>query len=343
MENNEIMAAEAGRSAKKGILKTALITTSVILAILILVNGIIIAITALAPDWYDGFKEKYLDEMTFSMAIQAVIMLAAILVGAKASDIKLGSYFAKPKISFSDTARLILIGIALGQGTTIFINVIITVIQAITGEIIGTVNFIADRNPVSAVIMFALMAFIIPLFEELMFRGIFMSPLLKYGKWFAVIASSIVFGLYHMNLQQIFGAFVLGLFMTIISVKAQSIIPALAFHMINNTIAATQYAAMGTFDTNRITESAYVAEHIGGVSVFIGVTILNFTLILVGIIVLIVTLATKGKKFFSLGNDPEYPLTKKGNMKAYFLSAPIVVLIVVFIGMTAFTIIAGRG
>lgn len=66
---------------------------------------------------------------------------------------------------------------------------------------------INSKSPVS--IIFIIL--IIPIVEELLFRGTVQKPLEKYGKFFAIIISSLVFAIYHGNLIQGIYAFICGL------------------------------------------------------------------------------------------------------------------------------------
>ncbi|MBO4433803.1 MAG: CPBP family intramembrane metalloprotease [Clostridia bacterium] len=75
------------------------------------------------------------------------------------------------------------------------------------------------------------------LLEEFAFRGIVLGLLRPYGDAFAIIASSIVFGIFHGNFTQIPFAFLVGIALGFIRVKSGSIIIPMAVHAINNFIA----------------------------------------------------------------------------------------------------------
>ena len=75
-----------------------------------------------------------------------------------------------------------------------------------------------------------------PIFEELIFRGAIMGPLRKYGDNFAILFSSLLFGLYHAVVLQIPFAFVMGLVLGYACTR-WSLRTAIALHIISNGIA----------------------------------------------------------------------------------------------------------
>ncbi|PIE95189.1 CPBP family intramembrane metalloprotease [Bacillus fungorum] len=82
-------------------------------------------------------------------------------------------------------------------------------------------------------------AIFVPIFEELIFRGIILHFLQqRFPFWIAALGSSFLFGIGHMySTGVMFSMFILGLFMAILCKKTNSIIPAILLHMLNNTIA----------------------------------------------------------------------------------------------------------
>ncbi len=75
------------------------------------------------------------------------------------------------------------------------------------------------------------------LLEELIFRGIILEGLLRnYGKWKAIIISSVVFGLAHLNPVQFISAGILGLFIGWIYSRTRSVLPGICIHFINNSV-----------------------------------------------------------------------------------------------------------
>lgn len=76
-----------------------------------------------------------------------------------------------------------------------------------------------------------------PLVEEVMFRGVVLQSLRRYGDGFAVLVSAILFGLYHGNFIQMVFAFICGLAMGFAVIRTNSLLPSILIHFINNSVS----------------------------------------------------------------------------------------------------------
>ena len=81
--------------------------------------------------------------------------------------------------------------------------------------------------------MFLYSCLFAPVVEEIVFRGLVMRGLEKYGRWFAIVVSSILFGLFHGNPAQSPYAFAVGLVMGYAAME-YNLLWAMVLHMINN-------------------------------------------------------------------------------------------------------------
>lgn len=77
-----------------------------------------------------------------------------------------------------------------------------------------------------------------PIFEELIFRRLLCGSLSRYGKWFAVLTSGLVFGLFHGNFSQFFYATFLGFFFGFVYIRTGNIRYSIGYHMIINLSSA---------------------------------------------------------------------------------------------------------
>ncbi len=77
-----------------------------------------------------------------------------------------------------------------------------------------------------------------PLCEEIAIRGVVMQPLRRFGDVFAIIVSSVVFGILHCNLVQAPFAFVAGLGIGYAACITGSLWPGIIIHAVNNLFAA---------------------------------------------------------------------------------------------------------
>ena len=74
----------------------------------------------------------------------------------------------------------------------------------------GVVESYVENVPI--VLLFVCAVIVSPIFEELLFRKILLEKLLPYGKVIAIAISSLFFGLYHANLEQLLYTMFLGVF-----------------------------------------------------------------------------------------------------------------------------------
>lgn len=93
----------------------------------------------------------------------------------------------------------------------------------------------AATSSSTTISMFLYVAIGAPIVEELVFRGAILRSLEKYGKTFAIVVSSILFGIYHGNITQGLFAFSIGLIFSYVTIE-YSIKWAIAMHMINNLV-----------------------------------------------------------------------------------------------------------
>lgn len=74
-----------------------------------------------------------------------------------------------------------------------------------------------------------------PIIEELLYRGFILKSLKKYGECFAIVISSVLFGLMHTNLTQSVFAFFAGMVLAYVAMR-YSVKWSILMHMINNLV-----------------------------------------------------------------------------------------------------------
>ena len=332
------------KAAKKQIFRVTMATSLTIIAIIILTNAIYLGIVGIMGDSFTEFSSKYFDEMSFSLIIQDTIMIIALIIYSKIMKIDIKSHFGKPQMKFSEMVALIITGLGLGQGVSLITNLILTLIQTLTGFEVGTVTFVDERNALSTVFMFLAIAVFAPILEELFFRAGFFTPLISQGRMFAVIVTALVFGFYHMNIPQIPSAAVMGFFFAYVSVKSRSIIPAIAGHAFNNTLGATQYVFIAGLDMDRLTngDTEYMMANMGKFIPLAIIAVIMYSMIFAAIVLVIVRFAKHGKNAYKITESENRILTNGECFGAYFLNPATIVLMVIVVGMTMVTALVGR-
>ena len=166
---------------------------------------------------------------------------------------------------------------------------------------------------VTTAILYFVSIVLVPAFlEEMVFRGIVLQPLRRFGDSFAIVISAIIFSLAHLNIYQIPNAFVMGLILGYFVVRSGSLWAGIIIHFANNFfVALLEY--IGTFVTND-------AMYIMTVSLYV-------FYLAAGLISLIIT-SRKQKKLFML-YPAECVLTSKERYQCYFKCFSTIELLIV--------------
>lgn len=80
-------------------------------------------------------------------------------------------------------------------------------------------------------------AFLPAVCEEVAHRGMLLRAYQPLGTWKAILISSLMFGLLHINIEQFFYATIIGLFLGLLTMMCNSIIPAMIIHFMNNALS----------------------------------------------------------------------------------------------------------
>lgn len=116
-------------------------------------------------------------------------------------------------------------------------------------------------------ILFIVYAAVLPaLLEEFAIRGVVMQPLRRYGDWFAIVASALIFALMHGNWVQAPFAFIAGIGMGYAVILSGSLWTGIIIHFINNLFSAL----LSLLQESAASEMTYrVAAAVGSAAIII--------------------------------------------------------------------------
>ncbi len=159
-------------------------------------------------------------------------------------------YMKARKLSFSDCIDANKTGFkkatlytVLGFGLALSVNIPISYISQIfrdAGLSPDRTEMFTGDNLATNILTFIATAIFPAIFEEFAFRGVAYSALKKYGKGFALVVSSLLFGLVHIELTSMLFATVVGAIMCFIYIKTENIWVPVAVHLLNNGFAVMQ-------------------------------------------------------------------------------------------------------
>ena len=150
----------------------------------------------------------------------------------------------KEMLKFGSTKRALILLLGIPIVVTI-IDFVLTVVYGIAWfGIFGEPSTNTDlgtsweSSTVDIALLFLSVAIVTPIVEELMFRGYILDAInRKHSDWTAIIWSSILFGLIHIDSFVVGQAFMGGIIYGWIRVRTGSLLPSIVGHMMWNTLA----------------------------------------------------------------------------------------------------------
>ena len=120
----------------------------------------------------------------------------------------------------------------VGNIITTYLDVII---EMLTGSGLDSIPLPeTPKNPLGIFLFFLSTAVVPALIEEVALRGIIMQPLRRYGDWYAILCSALIFGLMHCNLVQIPFAMIAGIVIGYAVIVTESVWTGVIIHFLNN-------------------------------------------------------------------------------------------------------------
>lgn len=184
--------------------------------------GILVCIPVLLPF---GTEEKDLNQPTPSLLAYIVSNLAMLIYGQV--SLKTKAIITKAKVSdFVKFFPLFFVFFIVMDVWTFYIKLPSFSDSIFKDQI--------NQNPI---LFFVSIVIFAPILEELIFRGVILSYLIKHrSAWKSILFSALLFGLIHISPDQVFFAFFAGVFLGYVYIKSQNILVPIFFHALNNAL-----------------------------------------------------------------------------------------------------------
>lgn len=141
------------------------------------------------------------------------------------------------KIGKKTLVCLVCIGFTVCMISNFMTNVYMSTLYSLGIDINLEYETAITNSPLEIMVELVATALVPAFSEEILFRGILLSTLRKYGDGFAVFVSSFIFGLFHGNLIQFPFAFIVGMVLGWTLVYTNSMLPAILIHCFNNAFS----------------------------------------------------------------------------------------------------------
>lgn len=199
--------------------------------------GIILVIFSTLSGNYLHFMNDEVVNIVLGIIPCILVDVIVIIIGLKSTNLNLKTDIFKKVEYKKDIIPLGMISI----GGVLLISTIIylfysTILQVL-GITIPAPDFTFPSSIVMQVIYILYICILGPILEEIIFRGIVLKSMKKYGALTAIVFTSIIFAMFHLNLVQFMTPLLLGILLAFVTVKTDSIVPAIVIHMFNNTVA----------------------------------------------------------------------------------------------------------
>ena len=172
--------------------------------------------------------------------INAIVCLigfgASAIIITKLNHLRMDDVLKIKKVNIGDTIRFTIASMGF-----VYVFNLLLMLMNINLNLFGYENTTTDYGEINGfwenVIYFVAIAIVPPIIEEFIFRGAILGSLRKQGDAFAIIVSAVLFGFMHGNFIQTPVTFLTGLILGYLTVKTNSIIPAMILHFVNNAWA----------------------------------------------------------------------------------------------------------
>ena len=220
-------------------------------------------------------------------------------------------------------------------------NIITSYIDFIIEKIIGMELVMPEmpptpKTPMGIFLNILSTAAVPALIEEMALRGIVMQPLRRYGDWYAIICSSLIFGLMHCNLVQIPFAFIAGIAIGYAVIVTESLWTGVIIHFCNNAFSVVVSMIYEFYGENSpqymlCNSIFYIIIVLGVLCAFIYLKKLNHVKMHTS------PLINSGKNFIYQPDPFSVKISNKTLFKTYIVTVP---MIIAFIAVTYETVVA---
>lgn len=224
----------SAKQERKEIRKLGNILGLVLIAF-VAIQYICVLLLQAAVGFYDAYETSYIFQTSFTViAVEILALCVPFGLMALANKKKyVTPVIPTKKMSAGSVALWVGFGMLCCIGADYFVGIVSTISNTLGFEL--TQPDTLEPDSFIACIFCVIGTAVVPaICEEFAMRCCGVGLLRKYGKAFAVTAIAIVFGLVHGNIVQFIFATLVGLILGYVTVKTDSVVPAMFIHGFNN-------------------------------------------------------------------------------------------------------------
>lgn len=173
----------------------------------------------------------------FSIGFPILAEITAIVIGIRMLNIDIKSRIGRNGYNLAEIAGGTTLGFFLQTAAVVVIMIIFLLFKGGTEEV--TENVITQKESLGAnIVMYFYVCIFGPILEELLFRGVVLEAVRPYNERFAIVFSSLIFGIMHGNISQAVNGFLIGLVLGALYVRSGSLVPSTVMHMLMNSVTS---------------------------------------------------------------------------------------------------------
>ena len=295
--------------------------------ILFLLFNTVVSMVLTLPGLYKMYTENAVFSAAFSIIASFIYMFVPFMIVAMLIRLrdKQVNFFPLKKMNTKRALLSIPIGLTVCIAANIIVNIIVTLFENAGVKLSQQSDAMAEPEGAFALILTLVSTAVMPaLLEEFAIRGVILQPARRYGMAFAIISSSVIFGIMHGNLIQAPFAFLVGLCFAFFAIKCDSLWIGVILHFINNGFSVIM---------------SYLGEHMKENAFNIMYYIIIGVVALAGVACFVVLLLTD-KQFFkkeegNIAGEEAKLLTKGQKFTAFFINAPMIISFIIIGLLTA--------
>lgn len=192
------------------------------------------------PENYQMIVMQYMDDSAINSALTLIAFtvgnLTAFLIGSSLTHLKKGQFFRLRSLTATRTVSYIMLGLWI-QMLAGYAGEWLTKFLREAGISVYAPDISLDGSVPKTAVLVLYICVLGPVTEELLLRGFALKNLSRVSQRFGILMTALLFALMHENLPQFLFTFPLGILLGYITIRHDSVTPAIITHICVNSAA----------------------------------------------------------------------------------------------------------
>jgi len=243
-----------------------------------IIGWVFLVMTGISFFGYSFIKMFAIENMMLENAFGTILMALPAVLYLIFQDVSEGKKRLRFRFLSVKAVLLLFVAAVALQMVTMEINMVTSLFFSSA----TTDAMMEEATQSSFVLSLICMAVMPAIFEELSFRGAFFQEFRRaYGVWGGVLISSLLFGIYHMNMRQFAHAFICGVFFAILVEITDSIESSMLLHFLMNAFSCVVMYIAANFSQEEMSDELTQQAILQEVIIFFPIALMGIGLMIV--------------------------------------------------------------